>query len=579
MIRAFKAWFSERKLWQKLLILYLTVSIIPIVALRTLSYMVSADIMYDQVSVRLYESTRNMAGQIRAKKLLLETSLDEVAYQDAFLQRLALAPRSTLFRKELEGTCGDLLRQLQKVAGEVTNVCILLPGRDTVISALEGDYTALEREAGKVCYTADSLVALTSSQETTCLYRQIVNPYSGGVIGTIVLQLDSRRLFGELHIEGLKEYAFIMQDGDGVNLYTEARLNKSYGEIFPHTLRFSDSREIKLMRHTFLYEPYYMADLNWNVCLLIPKDILFAGFSDIILFSLSIALVCILLVSVFSILISLSFSRRLNGISQEMIRVGTGKLEVNLDVKENGDEIGHLAYIFNEMVNRLNTLIIDKYKSELKQQEAQLKILQAQINPHFLYNCMDTINWRAIMNGDEKTSAFATNLSDFYRTCLNKGNTKIRMKDEFKNIRAYLQLQEDLHDYSFDVFYDVDERIYDYESVNLILQPVVENALEHGVEKTTGVKGAIRISAAFEEENGETCIVIRVFNTGPPIDPRTAEEVLTDPSRGYGLANVHSRIQLYFGKTYGVHIAPAQGGTLCRIVIPAIRWKQYEEQP
>ena len=70
------------------------------------------------------------------------------------------------------------------------------------------------------CYTADSLVALTSSQETTCLYRQIVNPYSGGVIGTIVLQLDSRRLFGELHIEGLKEYAFIMQDGDGVNLYT-----------------------------------------------------------------------------------------------------------------------------------------------------------------------------------------------------------------------------------------------------------------------------------------------------------------------------------------------------------------------
>ena len=147
MIRAFKAWFSERKLWQKLLILYLTVSIIPIVALSTLSYMVSADIMYDQVSVRLYESTRNMAGQIRAKKLLLETSLDEVAYQDAFLQRLALAPRSTLFRKELEGTCGDLLRQLQKVAGEVTNVCILLPGRDTVISALEGDYTALEREA------------------------------------------------------------------------------------------------------------------------------------------------------------------------------------------------------------------------------------------------------------------------------------------------------------------------------------------------------------------------------------------------------------------------------------------------
>ena len=150
MIRAFKAWFSERKLWQKLLILYLTVSIIPIVALSTLSYMVSADIMYDQVSVRLYESTRNMAGQIRAKKLLLETSLDEVAYQDAFLQRLALAPRSTQFRKELEGTCGDLLRQLQKVAGEVTNVCILLPGRDTVISCLLYTSACISHRPGQV---------------------------------------------------------------------------------------------------------------------------------------------------------------------------------------------------------------------------------------------------------------------------------------------------------------------------------------------------------------------------------------------------------------------------------------------
>ena len=79
------------------------------------------------------------------------------------------------------------------------------------------------------------------------------------------------------------------------------------------------------------------------------------------------------------------------------------------------------------------------------------------------------------------------------------------------------------------------------------------------------------------DEDVEPRIVIEIFNTGPPIDPRVAEEALTDPGRGYGLANVHSRIQLYFGKAYGVHIAPAEGGTLCRIVIPAVRWTQHED--
>lgn len=577
MIRAFRAWFSNRKLWQKLLILYLTVSILPILGLSVSGCLSSVNILYDQVSRRLYESTRNMAEQLGIKKALLESTLDGIAYQDEFLQRLALAPRSALFRKELEDTCGDLLQQLQKMEDEVFSVCILLPDSETVICAPGESPVISKQEMAAVRYPADSLTALTGSQELTRLFRRIVNPYSGDVIGTIVLQLDSRRLFDKLRIEGLQEYAFIIQNSEGDNLYTEARLNKSYGEIFPQTLRFTDSGEIRLMRRTFLYEPYFMEDLHWTLCLLIPKDVLFEGFTDMLVSSLSFSLVCILLVSVFSILISLSFSRRLNGISEEMVRVGSGHLEVKPDGKENGDEIGRLAYIFREMVNRLNTLIIDKYKSELKQQEAQLKILQAQINPHFLYNCMDTINWRAIMNGDEKTSAFATNLSDFYRTCLNKGNPKIRMKDEFKNIRAYLRLQEDLHDNSFDVFYDVDERVYDYESVNLILQPVVENALEHGVERTTDTKGYIRIRAALEDEDVEPRIVIEIFNTGPPIDPRVAEEALTDPGRGYGLANVHSRIQLYFGKAYGVQIAPAEGGTLCRIVIPAIRWTQHEE--
>lgn len=583
MIRAIRAWFSDRRLWQKLLILYLTVSIIPILALSALGAFISADIMVEQVGNRLYDSTKNMAGQMRSKMQLFETALDQLVYEEAFLQRLTLAPRSALFRKELMDDSTRLLGDLQPIAAEVSDVCIVLPDTaqtaGSVISTLDVPGAAAVMEAARRAeYRGQSLLALQGGQEYTYVCRQVINPYSGAEVGIVVLRLDSRVFYSGLSVEGIGEFAFVVQDDAGLNLYTEARLNKAYGGVFPHSLQAADTGELRLMHRTFLYEPYHMDELAWNVCLLVPKDILYEGFSDILLFSLSIALGLIFLVSLFSILISLNLSKRLDSISREMLRVGAGELEVSLSGKENGDEIARLTYIFNEMVNKLNTLIIERYKSELKQQEARLKILQAQINPHFLYNCMDTINWRAIMNGDEKTSAFATNLSDFYRTCLNKGNTKIRMKDEFKNVRAYLRLQEDLHDNSFDVTYDVDERIYDYEGINLILQPVVENALEHGVEQTVGRRGAIRISAALEERDEGKRIVIRLFNTGPPIDPQTARAALAEPGRGYGLANVNSRIQLYFGPEYGVRICPVDQGTLCSIVIPAIRWEPDEQE-
>ncbi len=577
MIRRFLAWFSRGHLWQKLLTLYLAVSILPILTLSLTAYFISQRIMYDQIRVRLYDYTRNTAAYIRSSQQLYETVLDTVLYDDDFLQNVAWADEIEASRKELQVICQDLWNALNTTTSGMENIQIVLTdtaedGSPLMFSAIENELAPPVQKT--LAQPPDKALYITSDTEHAYLFRQVINPYSGVQLATVVITVQATDFFGVSPLDNIAEYALIVRDGQGHDLYAKTSLLNFYGKIEPNHLRQTDSHEIWLLQRAFLYNPYYMEDLDWTVSVLVPKDILYAGFSDIVLITIAVTLFCIVAVSLFSIRISFSLSRRLEHICQEMARVGSGRLDVNLSVQKSNDEIDHLAYIFQEMVDKLNNLIIEKYKNEIAQKEAQFKILQAQINPHFLYNCMDTINWRAIMNGDTKTSELVTNLSAFYRTCLNKGNAKIQMKDEIRNIKAYIALQLDLHDNSFAVDYAIDPSIYPYEAVNLILQPLVENAIEHGIEKDVSGQPKLTVIARSEAQQGTAVIVIHICNTGPSIDPETARQVLADSQRGYGLANVHKRIQLYYGTRYGVTLEPIDGGTRCRVVIPQILWEE-----
>lgn len=566
-------WFNRRKLWQKLLILYLSISSISTLVLCTSSYIISVNLMKQQVSLRLSDITQNMSRQIQERADYYQNFLDSVAYDDSFLQTVFEAASTGNSAKDLNKACMDLQDTVKSSTGESVFIRMLLSDNENTSNSIymsQIDNKILEDVYSDVKFKESELFYFTANQDNIYVFRRIINPYDNRNMGTIVLYTNSKKFFNQLKISNTDEYAFVLQNADGENIYTETHLKRVLGTIAPHAIDGSKSGEILLMHELFLYEPYLIKTLSWNLCLLIPKDILFAGFSDIISFSLIFSGICVLIMSLFSVLISISFSKRINNICSEMTRVGSGKLEINLKLDENKDEIGYLTTMFNEMITKINTLIIDRAESEIKQKEAQLNILQAQINPHFLYNCMDTINWRAIINGDEKTSDFATNLSEFYRTSLNKGNMEITLKDEIKNIRAYLLIQQDLHDNSFDVLFDVDETIYQYKGINLMLQPLVENAIVHGIEKDKGKRGQIKIEAKIRLENTEEQIIISIFNTGPSISSNSIKEIFSESSKGYGLSNVNKRIQLHFGQNYGVDISPVTDGTVCRLIIPAI---------
>ena len=162
-----------------------------------------------------------------------------------------------------------------------------------------------------------------------------------------------------------------------------------------------------------------------------------------------------------------------------MNRVNQGSREVTVNSNA-GDEIGLLVRSFRSMMDEINRLIHEVYENKIALKEFELKALTAQINPHFLYNSLSVINWMAIRSNQREISKVTLSLSMFYRTALSKGQDMVTVDNCIQNIKAYLDIQLVMHDNDFQVIWDIDPEVKGDIVPKLLLQPVVENALEHG---------------------------------------------------------------------------------------------------
>jgi two-component system sensor histidine kinase YesM len=245
--------------------------------------------------------------------------------------------------------------------------------------------------------------------------------------------------------------------------------------------------------------------------------------------------------------------------------VETGNFSVRVPIPTD-DEIGQLATDFNIMAEQLHRLVEVAHKSEIAQKEADLKSLRAQVNPHFLYNCLSAINMEALKIEAESISDMAVSLAAFYRTAINKGDELVTLEEELSHARAFADIHRYLKDDSFDVEYRIEKGVERFYVLNLLLYPLIENAIEHGID---GIEGRGRVVVAAKEL--VDAIEITVADNGPGIAPDTAESALTTESSRYGIQSVQSRIRLRFGEEYGLSF-PRNGhaGTTARILLPRI---------
>ena len=273
-----------------------------------------------------------------------------------------------------------------------------------------------------------------------------------------------------------------------------------------------------------------------------------------------------------------SFGKKITKPMEELcdytMKLANGSLKVRAP-GSNIREIRMLGDQYDQMVVRIGELIEHiKEEQELKR-KTELKLLQAQINPHFLYNTLDTIVWLAEGKRHEEVVEMITALSSFLRMGLNNGRDFITVRGEEEHIKSYLQIQHFRYGDIMDYEIDVEEEIKEYSMLKLTLQPIVENALYHGI-KNCRKKGFLKISGWQENED----IFLRVEDNGIGMKPEELEKMQklirrggedVDQREGFGIANVAERIRLNFGEAYGLQMESEYGvGTKVTVKIPAV---------
>ncbi|MGN0354979.1 MAG: sensor histidine kinase [Muricoprocola sp.] len=269
------------------------------------------------------------------------------------------------------------------------------------------------------------------------------------------------------------------------------------------------------------------------------------------------------------------FSRTLmapiDNLREKMIDVQNGDLNVKAEVMYK-DELGELTETFNNMTMEMKRLIEEDYKSKLLIREAEYKFLRAQINPHFLYNTLDSISWMASMNGDREVSKMSVALGRILRWAISNTENLVELEEEIRNVEDYLSIQQIRYGSSLKYTIAVEDREMKQKVPKMILQPLVENALIHGLEMKSSEKKIIIVA-----EEKSKCLELSVIDNGIGMSPERIEEVLQgkvkqEKQHGVGVYNVHQRIQMHYGENYGIQIFSEQGkGTEVRMVFPLER--------
>ncbi len=274
--------------------------------------------------------------------------------------------------------------------------------------------------------------------------------------------------------------------------------------------------------------------------------------------------IVLLLIGLLAFVFSTVLVKPIEDLTKNMQAVQSGDLSVTVTTKRS-DEVGIMIKSFIAMIGQLKHLIEVAYKNEIEKKEYQLKILYAQINPHFLYNALSLINSKALISGDEAISRMALLISAFYRTSLNQGKEMITVENELVNINSYIEIQRLLSSNDFTVRLDVDGAVRALLIPHFILQPVVENAIEHGL---SGFDDAERqLCLKVREENGR--VVFNICDNGAGMAQEEVLGLLQRESKGYGLKNVDRRLSLIYGEDYVFQVkSEPRKGTCVTIALP-----------
>jgi len=311
--------------------------------------------------------------------------------------------------------------------------------------------------------------------------------------------------------------------------------------------------------------------LDWKIISVNYLDEINKEIGQIQKLMLIVGIICLLIAFGLSYLTSYTVTKPIQKLTKIMKLIMEGNMNVRAEV-EDSSEIGVLTKGFNNLMDRIQDLLNDIVAEQKAKQKFEFKLIQSQIKPHFLYNSLETIISLDKLKRHEEAIQVTKSLANFYRLSLSKGNDIIRISEEIRLIKDYLYIQRQRYSNYMDFILDVDEEILEYFIPKLTLQPLVENAIYHGL-KYRNNKGKIEINGYMKDDK----IMLTVFDDGIGISKEKIQTILNSQSsdkkrEDFGLPSVDRRIKLLYGNEYGLHIESEVGSyTKVFITIPVIK--------
>jgi two-component system sensor histidine kinase YesM len=378
----------------------------------------------------------------------------------------------------------------------------------------------------------------------------------------LVYEFDKERLFRELVGSRSKACGFVISNDQGVILY-ESRLPE-----LPYSGEALAAGQGSLPgligRNMYLDAVgLHLTVYTWNR----------SAATALGIFSITAALIglTMLLIGATLWIMDRRIIRPLVTLDKSMSEVAKGNYTGRINIGYQ-DEIGRICQQFDQMVRDVDRLIKEVVAAQQEKTQAELTALRTQINPHFLYNSLSAITWKALFANNREIHEIATSLATFYRTVLNRGNTLIEVENEIENIRAYVRIQRILRENSFAVRWKIHNDVLKTYVLCFILQPLVENAIMHGIDTKTQGRGRLVISAGREGD----FLCLRIEDNGSGMPASAAAQ--TTGGSGYGIRNVNERIRLFYGDAYGIRYKPRKPeGTVAEIRLPIIGQSEATE--
>ena len=559
-------WFNGIKLRYKLAIIYSMFCFLPVMLLFLLSFLQMRSIIDDKEKLNLQSYLQQSVSSMDRTLDGYNSLSDYIAFDRTLAEAFSMEYGTPYEQYEqLTQKVDPILRSSSYFHGGMQRITIYTDNgmvkHDTTVAPVS---EIEETDWYQKTLEHPGLNWFVNYPEKT-LFSARKLAFSGAREGVNILYMDVdyQKLFTPYAETLISECGLYITDQEGKLVFEESRFsgkNQNYDLTYSE---FLEQRDRGSADYTILCEQSNTT--GWTVWLYQPVGLAGESMRPIGVMAGVTILICIFAAVLAYFITSSMVSGRIERLTCLMQEVQEGSMDMQVG-SDDRDEIGMLYRGFGSMMKRIRTLINEVYLGKITQKEAELKALQAQINPHFLYNTLSLINWKALAAGEEDISRMTLAMSTFYRTALNRGRNVLQVEAELSNTRAYLEIQSMLHDGDFDYEIEVQPEILQCESLNLILQPLVENAIHHGIEEKTDGRGKISVRG-WKEDN---CVWFMVEDNGVGMEQEVADKILTMESKGYGVRNVDERIRLCYGEKYAMKVESVVGkGTKMTIHFPA----------